>query len=108
VVESWVHPCQMSGETTIHEWRSQLKHYKTVFEEHQRLEFVTCDCCGKPWSTGRLEVNEVEIFHREGTTCEGDSWGQALYLDICPACFKTKKLFALRAIGITREYERYG
>jgi hypothetical protein len=97
----------MSGETTIHERRNQLQHYKTVVEEHQRLESVTCDCCGKSWVTGHMEVNEVEICHREGTACDGDSWGQVLDLDLCPECFKTKVLPTLRALGITREYERY-
>lgn len=97
----------MEAKTEIPDWRLNMKHFKTVTEERQRVESVTCDCCGQPWKTGNFEINEVKIYHNEGKSYPEGCWGEALELDICPGCFKGKILPALRSLGITQEYHRY-
>ena len=88
------------------------------------VDFVICDICGKrkeKWEQAEYQkkagvemplraydMDELEISHWYGKGFpEGDHGYVLVNPDICPVCWETKVIPALRALGLSIRYEEY-
>jgi len=87
-----------------------MKDFKPKSKTINVLESITCDICGDKtgfngWSPG-YEENEVIIKHTKGVQYPGEGLnGEELELDICPKCFESKVIPALKALGVKLVYK---
>lgn len=80
-----------------------MKHMKTVevpATKKDEVDFVTCDLCGRKIGERGFDVDEVEVFHREGKSYPGFASGIETSVDMCGECFDDKLVPWLRSQGV--------
>jgi len=91
---------------------------KKTIPEHETkyLKEIRCDLCGAigkegKWESSMWQVNETEIEitvrQKEGWASFDGGSGTKIVIDICPACFKSKLVLALRVMGAKIEIQEW-
>lgn len=68
-----------------------------------KLVTTTCDLCTREITTGRFEVNEVEISCKTGESYPEGGNGVITEIDMCQTCFIEKLIPWLKSQGVKTE-----
>jgi hypothetical protein len=86
-----------------------IKQKKIVQEETVEKRIFICDICkaqteldsvyGPQWGNHN-DYETVRIRYEQTTIGGNDVWGDLIFFDACPRCFKSKVVPALEALGL--------
>ena len=80
-----------------------MRHMKKVTipgRIEDRINFVTCDLCGKKIEEKTYVVDEVEVRHKIGSSYPDGGSGEETIVDLCGDCFDTKLIPWLSSQGV--------
>ena len=84
-----------------------------VSRTEEKLAGMFCDLCGAKtayddnWASGIYNIQETEVYLKEGEQYPGSGYGMEYRADICPKCFKEKLIPWLKSQGCKAEMEEW-
>ncbi|MBZ5673680.1 MAG: hypothetical protein LAP61_05480 [Acidobacteriia bacterium] len=86
-----------------------VRQERIVQEETAKKSIFMCDICrtetefctvyGPQWGTHN-DYEAVRIRYEHTTIGGNDVWGDLIFFDVCPRCFKSKVVPTLEALGL--------